>query len=93
MTQDELRGLATQAFGERLERLNPGALSDFLTSIQEALPGTQRGGIITVDDAPDSYEQAMREYFAAMLYAPPERAVASLWVTAAEMWVGMAGER
>ena len=92
MTQDELRALAIEAFGERLERLDAEALGGFLIAIQESLPGTQRGGVITIDDAPASYDQAMREYFAAMLYAAPERAAASLWVTAAEMWVGMAGE-
>ncbi len=93
MTQEQLRALATEALGERLERLDRETLGDFLTSIQEMLPGTQRGGIITVDAAPASYEEAMRDYFAAMLHAAPETAAASLWVTAAEMWVGTAGDR
>jgi hypothetical protein len=87
MTLRELRELATQALGHRLERMTPVTLGDFLASIQDRLPGTQRGGVLVVDGAPGTYEEAMRLYFAGMLSAAPEVAAASLWITAAEMWV------
>ncbi len=88
MKLDELRDLAVARFGERLERATPGGLAEFLTELQPMLPGTQIGGAVSVDGAADSYEDAMRQYFAGMLAARPERAAASLWVTAVEMWLG-----
>jgi hypothetical protein len=93
MTLKELRELATARLGERLERADPQTLSDFLASVQPLLPGTQRGGVLVVDDAAASYEDAMREYFAGMLRAPSDQAAASLWLTAAEMWVEAMSDR
>ena len=88
MTLGELRALATASLGERLERLTPETLAEFLAAIQVRLPGTEAGGMVVVEGAAPSYEAAMREYFAEMLDAPPDQAAASLWVTAAEMWLG-----
>ena len=87
MTLSELRALATARLGERLERADPQSLAEFLAELQVLLPGTGSGGVVVVDGAPDSYEAAMREYFADMLRAPADVAAASLWVTAAELWV------
>lgn len=87
MTLKELRAVATERLGARLERATPSALADFLAEVQALLPGTQRGGVITIDGAAGSYEEIMRGYFADMLSAPAEAAAASLWITAAELWV------
>lgn len=87
MTLNELRVLATAQFGDQLQRATPQALSEFLAELQVRLPGTQSGGVIQLNGAPESYEQVMREYFADMLSAPAEVAAASLWITAAELWV------
>lgn len=87
MDLNQLRTLAIERFGERLERATPEALAQFLAEIQPELPGSQSGGTFELDGAAGSYEEAMRGYFAEMLAARPERAAASLWVTAAEMWV------
>jgi hypothetical protein len=88
MTLDELRELATARFGPRLERADPESLAEFLLTVQPLLPGTQEGGPISVDGAAPGYVEAMRDYFAAMLYGDPDRVAASLWVTAVEMWLG-----
>jgi hypothetical protein len=88
MTINELRELAVSRFGEGLRGATPEELARFLAEIQPRLPGTQHTtGTLVVDGAPPTYEDAMREYFAEMLAARPERAAASLWVTAVEMWV------
>ena len=87
MNLHQLRTLAVERFGDRLERATPEALAQFLAELQPQLPGSQSGGVFEVDGAAGSYEEAMRDYFAEMLAARPERAAASLWVTAAEMWV------
>jgi hypothetical protein len=87
VTLKELHAVATERLGARLERATPKTLAEFLTEVQTLLPGTQRGGTINVDGATGSYEEIMREYFADMLSAPAEAAAASLWITAAELWV------
>lgn len=87
MTLRELREIATRRFGPSLENATPEALAQFLLELQLLLPGTQYGGPISVDHAAAGYVEAMREYFAQMLWADPERSAASLWVTAVEMWV------
>ena len=88
MTIYELRESAISRFGEGLRAATPDSLAQFLAEVQPRLPGTQHTtGTLVVDGAPTTYEDAMREYFAEMLVVPPERAAASLWVTAAEMWV------
>lgn len=87
MTLNQLRAVATERLGKRLERATPEALAEFLAEVQVLLPGTQRGGVINVDGAAGSYEEIMRSYFADMLNAPAEAAAASLWITAAELWV------
>ncbi len=88
MTLRELRSLAIERFGPGLERADPASLAEFLAELQPRLPGTQAGGAIVVDEAASDYVEAMRAYFAATLDGDPERVAASLWVTAAEMWVG-----
>ena len=87
MTLSGLRELATARFGPRLERADPDSLAEFLLELQPQLPGTQHGGPITVEGAAPGYAEAMQGYFAETLYGDPERAAASLWVTAVEMWV------
>ena len=87
MTLRELRELAGARFGPRLERADPESLADFLLELQPRLPGTQRGGPVSVDGAAGSYTEAMQEYFADMLQGDPDRVAASLWITAVEIWV------
>jgi len=87
MTLRELRDLATERFGARLERADPESLAEFLTELQPRLPGTQAGGVISVDGAAADYAEAMRDYFAETLRSDPDRAAASLWITAVEMWI------
>jgi hypothetical protein len=87
MTLGELRRRVTERFGSHLEGADADSLADFLLTLQAELPGTQAGGVVCLDGAPGSYTQAMREYFAGMLYAEADRAAASLWVTAVEMWL------
>jgi hypothetical protein len=87
MTLQQLRDLVAERFGGDLGAASPEALAAFLMELQPLLPGTQRGGPVVVDGAAESYEAAMREYFAGMLRAEPSHAAASLWITAVEMWV------
>lgn len=35
---------------------------------------------------PESWEQILKEFFAGILYDPPEQALMVLWVTALELW-------
>lgn len=87
MTLQELRDLATARFGARLERADAESLAQFLLELQPQLPGTQAGGPIAVDGAAPGYVEAMREYFAEMLYGDADRVAASLWITAVEIWI------
>jgi len=87
MTLRELRELATERFGARLERADAEALAQFLVELQPRLPGSQAGGTFSVDGAASGYPEAMREYFAETLHGDPERVAASLWITAVEIWI------
>ncbi|MGQ9732461.1 MAG: hypothetical protein ACUVX8_14465 [Candidatus Zipacnadales bacterium] len=87
MTLKELRNRVVSRFGENLLAATPEALAAFLLELQPLLPGTQRGEPLIVNGAAESYEAAMKEYFTQTLWADPEHAAASLWITAVEMWI------
>jgi hypothetical protein len=86
MTREQLYARVAASFGPRLERGSLARLEQFLAELEAELPGPGAGEDLSLDDAPVSYETAMREFFGRSLEVGDEPAFCQLWVTAARMW-------
>jgi hypothetical protein len=75
-------------FGPRLERATPANVREFTARMQAQLFDRREGGRLLLEarDEAESCEQIIKEFFAGVLYDPPERAVIILWLTALELW-------
>ncbi len=87
MNREQLHTQVVSRFGPRLQRGSFDELEAFLADLEMELPGPGPGDSLSVDDAANSYETAMREFFGRSLELGDEEAFCRLWITAMRMWV------